>query len=333
MKSKKNSAYFYVSLAMVIALGNALPTVGAVESLRQRDNDVMRSPNSPTEVLLARWNFSSRYGTAPRRRTRGFRRGGCLAPGQQAIAILPQEEALRENPPTPVTIEETNTDHNSLNQNLKQEVENSTSPEAVKTEVIEMPTTSQEPDRAWLTADPYPKVYFYLPENWAQKGEFVLYNQENEVVYSATITLPGNATEEAPRQAGVIEVNLSNKANDIEALEAGKTYLWEVQVLCDEINRSGNPTINGWIQRIDSDSATALTQDLEGVTDQTKINQIYAEKGIWYNLVAQIYANTNSNLEDWNALLKEVGSDNLENAPILGSAVIDETYERDFPPL
>jgi hypothetical protein len=331
MKSQKNSAYLYFSLATVIALGNAMPTLGAVESFRQMGNDVMRSPSSQQELLLARWNFSSRYGAAPRRRTRGFRRGGCLAPGQQAIAILPQEEALMENPPTPVIIEETNPNHNSLNQNLKQEVENSTPPEEVKTEVIEMPSTQQETDRVWFTADPYPKVYFYLPQNWAQKGEFVLYNQQNEVVYSATITLPGNATEEAPRQAGVIEVNLSNKANDIQELEAGNTYLWEVQVLCDEINRSGNPTINGWIQRLEDDSAESLKADLEGVSDPSQINQIYAERGIWYNLVAQIYAN--SNQDDWNALLKEVGSDNLTDAPMLGSASIDETYEHDFPPL
>ena len=193
----------------------------------------------------------------------------------------------------------------------------------------------EEVDPVWFTAEEYPSVYFYLPENWAKKGEFILYNDQDEVIYSATITLPGEASEDQPRKAGVIEVSLKDQTenNEVPELEEGSTYLWEVQVLCNEINRSGNPTINGWIQRIDSEIQEVLEEDLNQITDELQKNEIYAEQGIWYSLVENIYSQPNSNSNDWEILLEIVGEETLNNSPILGSATINEIFEGDFPPL
>jgi hypothetical protein len=374
MKSKQHLSYLSVGLSTLLVLGNSVPVFGAMTSNHNNTttaNNLFSLERLQAQTLLAQGNFdfSGQYGSAPDRRATGFRRGGCLAAGQQMIPILPNQDDTVLNS-TPVDLEEqpelnleteeqlesngetmessfVSEPENDLEKiNLKQNLENEGT-ETTKTDIVEMSEEDMEnmetsemevteeieetPDKVWFTADEYPSVYFYLPENWANKAEFVLYNDQDEVIYSAAMTLPGEATQEEPREGGVIEVNFKDQQDKIEPLVAGNTYLWEVQVLCDEINRSGNPTVNGWIQLIDEDTAEMLNEDLEEVTDPSAKNEVYGKNGIWYSLVSNIYET--SNLDDWTTLLEEVGSPEVMDSPMLGSAIIDETYEGDFPPL
>jgi hypothetical protein len=381
MKFKKHQYSISLGLSTLLALSFTAPSLSAISSLNPSNQNLSSFTSLDREILLAQWNFSSRYGSAPHRRTRGFRRGGCLAPGTQAISILPLEEGntIVDIPPNNSNtsaedlektsdkleiiemesdVSEVSGDHNGekslIKNNLKQNLEDEIKPDSTNlldnidhSEHINFLTIPENPlpedtenevntqdvtDRVWFTADEYPSVYFYLPENWAKNAEFVLYNNKDEVVYSASLVLPGEASQSNPRPAGVIEVNLNNRADDdLKPLEVGVEYLWEVQVLCDEINRSGNPTVNGWIQKIDKESQEALNQELETVTDPSEKNQIYVDHNIWYSLLANIYED--SNLEDWNNALKQVGTEEIINSPILGSVTIKETYKGDFPPI
>jgi hypothetical protein len=380
MKLKKHQYSISLGLSTILALSVTVPSLSAIGSLNLSNQNLSASASLDKEILLAQWNFSGRYGSAPNRRTRGFRRGGCLAPGTQAISILPLEEGntIVNIPPNnsntsaedlektsdkleiiemETDLSEVSGDHNGekslIKNNFKQNLEDEIKPDSTNlldnidhSEHINFLTIPENPlpenteevtntqdvtDRVWFTADEYPSVYFYLPENWAKNAEFVLYNNKDEVVYSASLVLPGEASESNPRSAGVIEVNLNNRAEELEPLEVGVEYLWEVQVLCDEINRSGNPTVNGWIQKIDEETQAVLNQELETVTDKSKKNQIYADNGIWYSLLANIY--DDSNPEDWNNVLRQVGTEEIINTPILGSVTIKETYQGDFPPI
>jgi hypothetical protein len=338
-KSTKHLSYVSVSLATLLAVGNCLPVLAGVSS-NQNNRSSFISSQLNDETLLAQLNFSGNYGNAPARSTTGSRRGGCLAGGLPAIAILPDASQTLES--TSAELETTTEELNSEKGNLKQlpvdepnnATEEMTPLPQENQQMEEAPETqnaTESSERVWFTADQYPSVYFYLPENWANKAEFVLYNEQEEIIYSAQMTLPGSASVENPRQAGIIEVNLENQKDNIVPLEEGQSYLWEVQVLCDEVNRSGNPTVNGWIQLVDQDTSTALNQDLEQVTDESKRSEIYAENGIWYNLVSNIY--DHSNVDDWTTLLEQIGMKDVINSQMLGSATITNTYEGELPPL
>lgn len=327
MKSTKKLSFLALGFSSFLIMGNGLPILAANTLNQKPNNNLNGSEISTDQTLLAQFNFNGVYGSTSNRRTTGFRRGGCFNANQQVVAILPSEKNKVSNSPSVdvESVEIQDDQENPLVNIEKQEESN---------QIEENNASENKPEDtapAWFTASEYPTVYFYLPENWANKARFVLYDEEKEVVYSASIDLPGEATQESPRGAGVVEVDLNSQADQISPLVAGNNYLWEIEIVCSDIDYSGNPLINGWIQKIDDDSLNALNQDLENVTDSAQKNQIYAQKGLWYDLVSNIYHNYNAN--DWELILNEVGSADILNGQILGSATITQTAEGDILPL
>jgi hypothetical protein len=185
----------------------------------------------------------------------------------------------------------------------------------------------------WNTASDYPQIHVYMPEATpeAKNSEF---SYEAEFVLKAdtgTKDTQGNAIYEdvyvaeiqLPQKSGVVTLDFKDAAQ-FPALELNKSYQWDLEVLCDPNDRSGNPVVSGWIQRVD---AGELESKLEE-TEARQRPQIYESASIWYESVSSLAALMIQNPSDpllkqqWVTLMGEVGHPELAQVPLAGSATI-----------
>jgi hypothetical protein len=278
----------------------ATTKISSIQSLGNNGANLSAFENNNTrgEILLAQRNFrgfSGQYGSAPRRRSTAFRRGSCLPPQREITALLPSE--------TPIT-------------------------EGTNQEVLGK-------DKSWYTAGAYPNMYIHVPPNSALMAELVVEDNNRNIFYSALIELPNQeVTSQNPRPQGFIGIDLSEQAEElgIPPMELGKSYLWEVQLICNNIDRSGNPLVTGWVTPIEESQQTRI-DNLISQERETEIPWIYAENGIWYsalNGLAQNYLNQ-SDSNGWVTLLNSVGYNRIANDPIIGMAQVQKVFIGDLP--
>lgn len=186
-------------------------------------------------------------------------------------------------------------------------------------------------DRTWFTNEAYPTIYFHMPQNSASTAEVVIEDSDRNIVYSAIVSLPdqGNLHPQ-----GFLGVDFSDKAQElnIPTLDPNETYLWEVQLICDNLDRSGNPLVTGWITRLDQAESEEINQIIEQ-EDTREIPWTYAQQGIWYstlNSLAHNYIN-NSNNEDWKTFLEAIGYNEIASDPFLGMAEVEAVFLGDLP--
>ena len=172
-----------------------------------------------------------------------------------------------------------------------------------------------------LTVSDRPSFFAYVPAvsratpessapESSKMAEFLLLsNDDQEVVYQATFTLPQNP--------GVVQYDLPE---DAPALKAGSRYHWYITLSCDTaIGPSKNPSAQGWIER------TALSSNLTKAlktTEPSKRPALYAEAGIWHETLttlADLHRQNPKNtavMADWTSVLKSVGLDAVASEPI-----------------
>jgi hypothetical protein len=160
------------------------------------------------------------------------------------------------------------------------------------------------------TASAHPTFWFYVP--YAAKSrrlaEFVLIDENEADVFSTTFTLTA-----AP---GIIGVQAPEK---ILPLQVGKQYRWVFSVICDPSNRSGDVTVNGWIQRV-ALSATMQNQ-LQQTTLPSERFTLYAQSGVWYEALttlanARLINPSDRIIQDWLSVLNSAGLNELRDEPI-----------------
>ncbi len=165
-------------------------------------------------------------------------------------------------------------------------------------------------DEVALTLSNRPSFFFYLPSSPARTAEFLLLTDDDStIVYQKTFILP--------ERAGVVEYQLPE---DAPALQVGKQYHWFITLGCDTaMGASGNPTIEGWVERTEAPSA--LVKALQKA-DSGTYPTLYAESGIWHEALAFL-ANerrkaptSTRSLADWRDLLKSVGLERIANEPL-----------------
>jgi len=125
-----------------------------------------------------------------------------------------------------------------------------------------------------LTLDANPTLWFYIPYAAPQgyETEFVLIDAEENDVYKQTFALP--------EEPGVISIPVSEQV----ALEAEASYRWVISITCNPENRSGDATVNGWIQRIDQED---LESQIAAATLEDKM-LLYSENDLWYEILTTL---------------------------------------------
>jgi hypothetical protein len=161
------------------------------------------------------------------------------------------------------------------------------------------------------TVSDYPTFFFYLPQPNAELAEFILEDENGNLIYEQALTIKN--------LSGVIGVSIPANTN-VPPLEVGKKYTWVFSLVCDPEDRAADKVESGIVRRVEL-SADILRQ-LENADPRRK-TFIYAENGIWQealsNLAAARRANPNEPVfkSDWESLLDSVTLGAIAQEPIV----------------
>ena len=168
-----------------------------------------------------------------------------------------------------------------------------------------------------FTLNEHPVLWFYMPyaQPQAYEIEFVLIDPEENDVYKQNVPLPA--------EPGVISIQVPDS---VPALEAEKSYRWVISVMCNPGNRSGDATVNGWIERIEQDD---LESQLAAATTFEDRMLLYSENNLWYDVIttlAQLRRDEPANAEIqvlWADLLTSSGfSEGVTSAPVTSCCTV-----------
>ena len=119
------------------------------------------------------------------------------------------------------------------------------------------------------TVSDYPTFFFYLPQPNAELAEFILQDENGNLIYEQALTIKN--------LSGVISVSIPANTN-VPPLEVGKKYTWVFSLVCDPDDRASDQIEKGVVRRVEL-SADILRQ-LENADPRQK-TFIYAKNGIW----------------------------------------------------
>lgn len=150
--------------------------------------------------------------------------------------------------------------------------------------------------REGATIARYPTFWFYLPldeSSEAIRAEFWLQDQEGNSVLEEDLKL------QLPKQPGVFSVTVPTSE---VPLEVNEQYQWFFIVVCDELDYSINPHVQGWVKRIEPE---AIVQQLGGAIDAPPENllSIYTDYSLWYETVSLLVNHRETQPELWTGLL------------------------------
>ncbi|BCL36581.1 DUF928 domain-containing protein [Nostoc sp. MS1] len=161
-----------------------------------------------------------------------------------------------------------------------------------------------------LTFSERPTLFWFVPQNSAKTANLALVTYpEKKLLYETTLTLPN--------KSGIIGYTLPENS---PTLEIGKTYRWYLTLACNQQDFSGNPTVDGWVERIQPDSS--ISQAL-AKANARNLPSIYAEAGIWYEALAslvQLRRSEPKNLThilNWRQFLQSVKLSAIASEPLL----------------
>lgn len=193
---------------------------------------------------------------------------------------------------------------------------------------INIPLTSIVPTNnqytGGFTVEGHPTFWFYVPYYFSEKlssAKFILLDAGKNTVFRKTIRLP--------KTPGIIKIRLPYK------LETKKTYSWYFSIICDQQKPSRNPSVKGWIQRVEPtekliQQLNGIAQQQNGVTKQQHKYLAYIENNIWYETLTNLAeSRRNDPLEqtfhdDWDALLKELDLPELAQEPIVNCCKLEK---------
>ncbi len=162
------------------------------------------------------------------------------------------------------------------------------------------------------TSADYPALLFYIPETTAKEAEFVIIDGEGNFIYNAKLTLP--------RKPGIMRLNLPPETAS-PITETGNPYQWELALICDESDRSGDDLVVGELQRVPV--SLEIQNKLQQANSADRFS-LYQEAGLEYEAIAALDELRRENPQDerlqsaWEQWLKERGLEDLVGMPAIG---------------
>jgi Domain of Unknown Function (DUF928) len=165
-----------------------------------------------------------------------------------------------------------------------------------------------------LTIAERPTFWFYVPyqSNPRIPVEFSLIDDRENTVYQAAFQLADTP--------GIVGINLPQNT---PGLEVGKTYRWELKIVCDPANPREFESVDGAVERVRLEES--LKQKIEGVNGRDRI-LLYAENGLWYDTLTNLIELRRQNpqdaqlAKDWEYLLRQspdISLDKIVTEPIV----------------
>ena len=163
-----------------------------------------------------------------------------------------------------------------------------------------------------MTTSLYPTFFFYLPQtNQTRTVEFVLRNQQDELVYEANFNTAG--------KRGVVSLDLPTET---EPLLLNQDYHWYLSLICNPENRAQDLVVEGIIRRIELEPVAA--SQLNQLKPIEKVD-FYLQADLWYEAIAtlaqlkSVSAHPAELSAKWTNLLQSVGLEQISNQPIIAA--------------
>ena len=168
-----------------------------------------------------------------------------------------------------------------------------------------------------VNASDSPKLFFYVPKINNQKTlEFVLRNQQDELIYEAFLTTKGE---------GIISIDIPLQVQ-ADLVKNDANYHWYLSIIHDPEQRSRDVVVEGWMRQSQID--TIERQKLAQVNSVERA-EMYHQKGFWYDALSVLANNYQSEAErpliraKWSELLTSVGLSEVASAPFVDSKIVE----------
>jgi hypothetical protein len=173
-------------------------------------------------------------------------------------------------------------------------------------------------DTIGVNASASPKLFFYVPEVNHQKTlEFVLRNEQDELIYEAFISTEGN---------GIMSVEVPADVHS-NYLAAEQNYHWYLSMICDTQQRSRDLVVEGWMRQETIDLTTKEKLNMANPIEQA---EVYYEQGFWYDALSVLAENQDSVSEQslvrqkWSEMLDSVGLKELAVEPFIKTNIVEK---------
>ena len=166
-----------------------------------------------------------------------------------------------------------------------------------------------------LTIPEGPPFWFYVPSHPSAKnfGKFQLLNEQQKVIYETSTQLIGTP--------GIISINLPR------SLETNKRYQWVFSFICDTEASAANVSVSvsvyGSVERV---SLVPLRKKLESAKTPQQKMLLYAENGLWYDLLTTLINERRQKPQDvqlansWKELLEQ--SPDVQLKELVGEPIV-----------
>lgn len=167
-----------------------------------------------------------------------------------------------------------------------------------------------------LNASTSPKLFFYVPAANKQKTlEFVLRNEQDELLYEAFLTTEGQGIMSVEVPADVYASQLATEQN----------YHWYLSMICNSQQRSRDIVVEGWMRQEAIDMSAKQKLDSADTLEKA---ELYSQHGFWYDAISVLAEGHNSDEDQsminakWSELLQSVGLADLASEPFIASELI-----------
>jgi hypothetical protein len=196
------------------------------------------------------------------------------------------------------------------------------------------------------TVEAYPTFWFYVPrygalstdnssQNASQKfdlipaklGEFMLLDDQGQPMLKKPIAIV------LAEQAGFIKFTLPADPSfwkPGKSLMVGKRYNWFFSIVCDGSHASANPSVRGWVERIEKPKTLDEQIKKAAPTDQFGI---YLQADSWYESLTSLAKHRQDSRESWLAVLDQFGLAKTVDEPIFEVETVKPAVQPTVPPI
>ncbi|MGF1482110.1 MAG: DUF928 domain-containing protein [Cyanophyceae cyanobacterium] len=160
-----------------------------------------------------------------------------------------------------------------------------------------------------LTTSPSPTLFLRLPRaDQQQTVEFVLRNQEDQLVYDTIFSASG--------KQGIISVKIASTA---QPLKVNRDYHWYLSIICNPDNRAEDVVVEGIIRRVELEQVAISRLSRLSPLEQAAF---YQEANIWHEALATLaqaksLQSDKAIADQWVELLRSVGLETVAKDPFI----------------
>jgi len=159
-----------------------------------------------------------------------------------------------------------------------------------------------------LTVSAHPIFLAYVPPTSARVAFFSLKGESNDYYYQEMVPV-------AP-SGGIVELTLPQ---DAPALKVGQFYQWSMALVCGAQLRPGDPSVGGWVQRIEA--SPSLAHRLSTAHGLGRVT-LYGNAGLWFDTLEgllelrRLHPTDLTLVQTWEKFLSDNGLGAIASVPV-----------------